>query len=648
MANNSNTAVGGALGGGLAILLIAAVAGTPFYLAQLRSGPRSLDDAVQPDIETIRRAVLSLDQNLSALRDLRGAAGEDGVVSADLVAALEEANPNLYQPAMAALDARTNLLRAAVRNDEERGTVIEGGAIASGKPNGRQAVADMASKHLAEAERILRSARAAATRLRATRVGDEAASSHLGANRVLALLSLAEARLHANTANFSRNLARNTRAAANKRLPDAFAFRRAGDRVVAEQPAATLAKIGEDLDAISNEIALLDQGLAGLKAVIANRAAVLADRERAIASAQGKIDEIEAAGFTPKDPNRAGAEFAVYRADYDSIVVESRAAKAEAAAIENGTLQGAELSPEAYDDFLNGAYVGGTPIPGLRDLRERLAQLEERHAARTAQKTALSQRRSALADLGRALDARRSELTAESMAQAEAVTAILDEAARHDAAAATASGAAEKSLGEAGRATSAALLAASAWKRRAAEAAAGGGEVKNAFQDIVADKDVEATLHAMAGEIAYMQAQLKHSEIGAMQAQSRAEAAVAEATGDQPPASIDDDLEALRNDAVASIERSIKSYKSAASAIRSARVTTSAGTFTGDQYEWQFDVALASVRLLQAQLADAPEAAFDARKAAYDALVKAAQKRERSPLLSTAVDTLLYLQTSAQ
>jgi len=188
VAKGSNSVIGGALGVVLGLALVGGIAGTPFYLSRLRSEARTLDVRVQDDIEAIRRIVLHIDENLAAMKDLRDIAGKDNLLSPEAVGDLEKAHPKIYDAVSGQLDATAAVLRKAVRADQKRGTTPAAKAtIATGPPNGRQAVQALEGKYLPETDQLLAKARKIAARLVAIREGNEAARSHLGVNRILAI-----------------------------------------------------------------------------------------------------------------------------------------------------------------------------------------------------------------------------------------------------------------------------------------------------------------------------------------------------------------------------------------------------------------------------------------------------------------------------
>lgn len=651
MAKGSNSVIGGTLGVVLGLALVGGIAGTPFYLSRLRSEARTLDARVQDDVEAIRRIVLHIDENLAAMKDLRDIAGKDNLLSPESVGDLEKAHPKIYDAVSGKLDATAAVLRKAVRADQKRGTTPAAKAtIATGPPNGRQAVQALEGKYLPETDQLLAKARTIAARLVAIREGNEAAGSNLAVNRILAILNLTDARIQANRAELQRRQAEDMYAAAEDRLHDVALVRLAETRLDAERPNDQLAALEQSITQGSALIGQLDAAISQIEGIIADKETALAEKRQEAAEAREKLTELTTKGFTSARPDRAGDEFAGFRDDYLRLAAAAREARAAAEALENGTLKGATLSDDADGDLLHGAYDGGVPDIGLRDLRHHLATVKATRSSQVRTQSDLEAEKAGLAAERESLAAARSEVSETVLSRADEIAATLDQARdRHEAFEQTSS-AAIATFQKAGQFAKAALTAAKARTRLAREAMSGssGSVIEHPFKRIAADKEVEASLHMLAGEITYRIALVQRGRIEARQARYRAALVLSKLAGRATPEAIDDDIDALRGQAEEALTRANDSYTTAAGMLKTSRATLPGGSVAGEQYVWQVQLGQASVHLLRSELAVDLEAARSDRKQAYELLTEAVRGREQSPLLLSAADALLYLQHTAE
>lgn len=654
MAKSSNSAVGGVIGFFFAIVLIAGVAGTPFYLSHLQSDAEGLDAEIQDDVESIRRIVAHIDEHLSAIKDIRDTAGDDLLVSADSVADLESGNPNLYADVLRRLKPTTDALQKALQADRQRNTEVadSSGPRPSQTINGRQAVLEMQSKYLKETDKLLAEGKKIAARLNTTRHGEAGAASHLGVNRVLALLNLAAGRIHANRERVQRRRADDLRASVEARLEDVSSAARAVKTVEAEKQ-GTLAEIASATEQISQTETILEKQSevkTRLEGMIASKEAELSERREEAATARQELAAAENRGFEPTRAAVAGEEFTAYRDEYLEISERLRKADAAIAALRNGTLAGAELSDEADGDLLHGAYEGGRPDSGLRDLRLYLEALEAVGLGLESRVTSLREQLTEIEAHQKLCSKQKADWEAAVASQVADAKAVFEESEEFDKQAEASIDSAMQALEAADKNVVKAIAAAKNRTRQAREVVSGASDSAEGhpFKAIADDKEVEASLHVLSAEIAYHKALLLRGRIDAIRACDKVASALAAASGGSSPDAQADQIEESRTSAIGYLAQAESAYTTAETLVRSSRIVTPGGTFQGQDYAWQVQVGHAAVQLLKAGLAVDETAARASRVAAYNLLRQATEGREQSPLLAQAVDTLVYLQQTAR
>lgn len=638
MATRANSGGGSLIAFGLGLLLILGIAGSPFYARFLQSDDARLADSVKDDVESIRRLVLNVDENLAAMAQMADArsAGASGTSIDDLV----NENPKLLDRIMPDLDASSRALKKAADEDQKRNLKLPASdKIATGRPRPAAAAADIRNKYAAENDKLIKDARQIATRLKNAAQGNARASDSLGVNRILAILSLVEGRVNASRAAFDRRMAVDLRGEAEGRLSHVSDLRMSAVRAEAEKPSVDMERVTADLTKTDGELSALDDRLAQLRSQIGAKEAEVA---AARASAEGAR-----ASMAATDPKTiVGASGQQYQAWSD----QARKAEATIASLENGTLEGAQLPLEAADDLLTGKYEGGKASPGLRDLKDLLAQLEAQHETLTKIKSDLSARQKALEERDNQLASARSDLTGEAAKYADEILSQLESARKLDDSADKASDAAirqfKEALGHARKAAS----AASARRRTAQQSGtSAAGAPEKAADRLIKDNDTEAAMHVLAGELSYQIAMENWRRIRALEMHHAAQNHVADVSGTDRPADVAASIDAARQEGLAEIEQALKSYTTAAGMIKSATFKGLEGpSISGAQTVWQVQIAQAAAGLLKSQLLSEPADSDTARSEAYTLLGEAVKGREGSPLLTPALSTYLYLQKTAK
>jgi len=638
VATRAKAGGGSVLAFGLGLLLIVGIAGTPFYARFLQSNEDRLSDQVKDDVESIRRLVLNVDENLAAMAQMAEArgVGKDSKSPEDLLAE----NPAMLDAVKPDLDASTRALKKAADEDQKRNLKLPGSdKIATGAPKPAAAFTELQRKYAVENDNYIKEARKIASNLKNAAQGDVRAADLLSVNRILAILSLVEGRVNASRAAFERSMAADLRREAERRLTHVQDLKMSAVRAEAEKPSVDMERVTADLAKTEDELSKLDDRIAQLKSEIAAK-------ESAVASARASAEAARASMAAMNPTAIVGATGQQYQALSD----QARKAEATVASLENGTLDGGELPLDAADDLLHGKYEGGTAAPGLRDLKGLLAQLEAQHETLSSVKSELTTRRSALEERDNQLASARSDLTGEAAKHADEIMSQLETAEKLDDSADKLSETAVKLFKEASGHARKAASAASARRRTAQQSGTSApGAPEKAADRLVKDNDTEAAMHVLAGELSYQIAMEDLRKIRALEMHQAARSSVADVSGADKPADVAAEIDAARKEGLEEIEQSLKSFATAAGMIKGGSFKGLDGpSISGTQTVWQVQVAQAAAGLLKSQLLAEAVDADTARSEAYTFLGEAVKGREGSPLLTPALSTYLYLQKNAK
>jgi DNA repair exonuclease SbcCD ATPase subunit len=459
----------------------------------------------------------------------------------------------------------------------------------------------------------------------------------LWSDRIQAVLGLAKGQLQRNRAEFEDWQAAVRRDAAEALAGPRAQMQRTLAALDARKPTDALAAISRQLEQNAAAQGVVQAALAKLSSEIKSKEDRVAQLESSAASARARMEELHG----------SGAKAAALPQQYADLSDESRKAEAEATALSNGTLEGAQMS-YADDDGIKPAYSGGRQQPGLRDLKLRQAELRAQQDALKSRQTALTQQQEALNDMASKLDAQRAEVEKQAEGLSQRINEILAEADQHAEAAKKSQDEALKNFSAASKLAKSAVTAA---KKRTTDAknAMSGATPDERLQRITNDVDMEASMHCLSAELAYLAATIHASRIETIRADAATKSAVAAASGGAKAEPAEDEIDKLRTDAVDQLAEAQKSYEQAASLIGKSNVKLAEGSASGKNYLWQVQVGQAAVNMLQGVLlADKPEEATAAKEKAYKLLTDAAKGREQSPLLAPAIDALVQLQQSAR
>ena len=125
MARQASSKMGGMFGVVLAIVVVGAIIGTPFYIGLLQDDRSANNAKTLNGIQTVRRAVMNLDESLARLQVA-------GSTPADVAADVKLEIP---ADAKSKLQAATMSLQQVEQRDRDRGTTIDDKQIAVGMPN---------------------------------------------------------------------------------------------------------------------------------------------------------------------------------------------------------------------------------------------------------------------------------------------------------------------------------------------------------------------------------------------------------------------------------------------------------------------------------------------------------------------------------
>lgn len=642
MATNASLSPKGIAAALLGVVIVGALGATPFYLRYLVSPEQQLEQNVDGPIQTVRRAILNLDENLAAISDLHASLGDQAKIGPAAIKAFQSQEPAALEKELrlSQLNKSTQLLRKAEARDEQRGTKIERGPrLKSGRPDLAAAVAAMRNKYLTAHKTLLQRAQKAINQLRSAAVGSVTATNSLEANRIQAIFHFAAGQLQANRAELEYWQAAQIRHQAEILAAAAAELRSEDKRLNSKRPTAVLEALQKRIDDTQEQINRRTGIIAQLSSFIQAQEARIAELQKTAAQARRKLAAIEASGRPIHGED----------SEYLKLADAARDAEAQAQALQNGTLADATLKIDELGDMLSAPYEGGKPRAGVRDLKPRLEQIKDQLALLEKSKADLLEQKGYYDGLASALDARAEALANSAEAQWTKISAKLSEADGHATKAEKASTAALQAFTKAARF---AKSAASAAARRVREARSAGGDAKapdaQRLKMITNDGDTEASMLCQAAEIAYQIALTRAAQIEALQTKNRTERFIAAMLDREVPEPIDDKSDELRTEAINSLAAAETAYESVAKLLERSRAKFDRRSVQGKDYVWQVQVGQAAVHLLEAALLTDPEEAYAQKAAAYDLLATAAEGREQSPLLAPAIDTLVYLQKTAR
>lgn len=629
------------LGGGIAVLMgilvVGGLAATPFYLAPFNSETRQLDAALDENITRLRRIVLNVDEHLGALTDLSMSLGDAAHADKEAVDRLVKANSEIIPPSMLSdLKRSAQHLQEIDRADDQRGTKSDSGErIPAGRPDIKSSVYKMQNVLLTANTNLLQQADKVLRDLRGAGTDTLRSDQHLGANRIRAILYTLQGRLERGRMTLEHRRAARYLRHAESLVDTVIQCRRDAEIAEAMRPGKSLDDLQREIAQTDAVIAARENDLAQLTKAISALQERIKTRETTARRALSRITELDGSGEAIHD--EAG--------EYHTLTIQAREAEAEATALRDGILTGATRLDDDALDLLTAPYQGGQRVSGLRDL------LHNQDLTRTALthlqkiRVRLVERKAELSTLDREMQDQARSARRDADRQSAKITELLDEAKARTIAASKASKAAIQHLGLAEKAAKSALRTATTRIReaRSASSDATGSEAER-LKMITNDGDMEASIHVLIAEASYQVALMAAETIDALRDGFETGSYISERTGRDSAGWPEQAVDQLRTMAVDKLAVAMKEYEDARRLISKTQASSSHGKILGRNYVWQVQVAQASVHMLHSALLDDADAAHMEKVAAYNLLTEAAEGREQSPLLSHAIDAILYLQ----
>jgi DNA repair exonuclease SbcCD ATPase subunit len=306
------------------------------------------------------------------------------------------------------------------------------------------------------------------------------------------------------------------------------------------------------------------------------------------------------------------------------------------------------------DETFSVKYEGGTPQPGLRDLRFRLEQLQDDVKSLQASRSSLQKQEEALKARGKQVETQQREAKESAERYSTEVTELLAKAGSFAEAAQKTRAEALMAFGQAEKFAKSAATNAKDRTKIAGEKAKASGTVPNeCFEMINKDGDTEASMLCLSAEIAFNIAATNAGDIEELKNRFATQSLVAKLSGGEAPADVEEDIQKLRTQAMNKLAEAAKNLEAAEKLIQGVNAKSNAGTVSGANYVWQVQVGQAAVQIMRATMAGLVDGkpgqeAQEAQEKAYELLKKVAQGREQSPLISPALDTLRYLQQTVE
>lgn len=614
----------------IALVVVGAIVGAPFYLPAIRSDQDKLDTELRPSIERAASKLSNINANLTSLTDLRKQLdAADVKLSADAAAsAADKAGAAVGELEKQLAD--TAKLLASV---QRRYPNIGEGQPPSEKLGGTSGLKSVArtsfsqfQKLLADNEAALQAVKREIDAIKSQTVGEARAANSFAVTQLAAIAGYQQGTVAANRADLLRRMAQSDRAAAADLLQIAADAKRTAASVAAQIPTALAEQLEKEhgqAEAIADKLRSV---ITRLDAEIKSRTAEMNRLRASAAEARARMRELEAGR---RDLSAAQGEYA-------QLAKAAREAERKADSIERGTLAGAQVELPSDGDLLEAKYLGGSAQPGLVTLIARRDGLKKDLAAETELLGTLQKQIEQTSATREELEKRRDEigqLVSSSQASAEKLmerAAARSKSAREDEQKAIAA------LEAAGRSAADAARNAQQRARDARDLAAKASPDKpnERLKDIADDKDTEAAARFLGGQIAAATSEEYLARVRDM-----------ESAGGKDAAAIAD----ARKKGLAAAEKAISEYSAADKLIGGGNYSYSLGgtRVQGSFYRWQFQAAEAGAHLLASQFAESSKMRDEQREKANQLLTEAVKQREGSPLLSSAVDTIIYLQKTA-
>ncbi|MCB9858268.1 MAG: hypothetical protein H6818_21505 [Phycisphaerales bacterium] len=630
MARQASSSIGGIAGGLVGILIIGALIATPFYISSLGSDRAQLSNDTAAAVETVRRAVLNMDEHLARISNLSAKTAEFGDVEGDVTIPKERLDE---------LQRMSQSIRRAESADTERGTEIEDVRVAAAASGNRPA-ANISGKLkglIAEHDKQMREANAALTNLKSFSVGELTGDRSLEGARIKAIFDYASGRISANHAAFLNWQAEQAIYNASPLVSQLAQLKQLGQSIGMESPIDVSASINEQIQKIAEDKAATQARLDEFQGTIDDYKARIQDLDSQ--SRTHRLQMAEMQSRSERIDDESGR--------YAQLAASAREAEAKAEALRYGTLQDATRVMASPEDLVGREYEGGTAVVGLFALEEITANLRE-------QITNLESAERALSDQRRFFDAEEAAVraaTEETVADAGELTSTIEEIIANvqslEAEGRKASDDAVKHLTSAANAAKTASTAASTWKQDSQIADAAIDSPDAEFNSLInADGHTQGSMQFLEAECTYQIANVRYDQIRLAQSIRDLVVRTAEVTDAPLPDMPTDDIDAWRSEALTQLARAETGFNNAAKSFPQTKANLGNRSIQGKDTVWQAQAGAAAVHLMRSVLKDDAGERKTEKDAAYDLLQKAAEGRERSPLLTPTVDMILELQAN--
>jgi len=622
VARQASSKMGGLFGIFLAIVVVGAIIGTPFYIGLLQDERSASHAKADADVQTVRRAVINLDESLARLQ-LAGSTTVD--VGSDI-------KLEIPAEAKSKLQAATTALQQVEQRDRDRGTTIEEKQIAVGMPN-----AGNISAITQEVERTLSKAKAAINELR-THTGP----SDIASNRATALLHYAEGRLEKGRGEYlqwqaSRPLHRADQLVAYLRD---YRTDRSINNAVASKAMSNdgiVAGLDERIRATEDQAVEIGTQMAGLQATIADFKQRIETLEATARGNRLQMADMQA----QRQPIHGN------NSSYAQLAAGAREAEAKAEALRFGTLQDAELVITGLDSIENVEYRGGTPTIGLLSLESMANNLREQLLVLDAEKKALTEQKQHYETLAAGSDA----VAAQAAEEIEKVAGEIQELVNAaQAKQAEAGKAFDKSLESFQRALSMASKGAinvNSWKTAlTVNDASPETPAAELNQMLQSDGDLEGTLRALAGDTAYQRAAVYSARMDLALRLQNLINEVAKLTESEISNEYSERIEMWRGQALTSLTDAERAYQQAEMQVKRGQTQADGKSIRGADSVWQIQFGQAAVHILRANLLTELANRQAEKDKAYELLKAATEGKEQSDLLTPAIDTIKQLQSN--
>lgn len=630
MARQASSSIGGIAGGLVGVLIIGALVATPFYISTLGNDRARLSAETSDAVETVRRAVLNMDEHLVRISNLSERTAKFGEVSDDVTIPKER---------LEELQRMSQALRRAESTDAERGTEIEGVRVQAAGGANRPA-ANITSKLkslIAAHEKLMREANQAINALQSASVGSLQGGSSLEGARIKAVFEYASGRVDANHAALYNSSAEDALTNASPLVSQLMQLKAMGQNIAMESPVDVSQSINEKIQSINTEKMAKQSQLDELQGTIDDYTARIRDLDNTSRSNRLQMAEMQSRSERIHDNN----------SQYAQLAMAARDAEAQSDALRFGTLQDATRVMAGPEDLVGREYQGGTPVVGLFALEEIAANLREQIANLESAEEALSEQRRFFDAEQASVSAATEQTIADASTLADTIQEIIANIQSLEAESRKASDDAVKHLTAAANAARTASNAATAWKQDLSIPDAAAETQAGEFNSMIrSDGHMQGALQFLEGECAYQIAAVRYDQIRLAKAVHNLMIRTAEITDSMPGEMPTEEIEAWHSEAITQLAKAESAYSNAAKSFPATQASFGGRTIQGKDSVWQAQAGQAAVLLLRAVLKDDPAERKAAKDAAYELLQKAAEGRERSPLLSPTIDMILELQAN--